>query len=138
MEAQRLPNGLDCPNLPFPELQKNYNSSYLYQQYLVYMLEIPLFSPKEYHLYKLLSFPVKLHEQELTYNYIGFTKEFIFSDPLRQHYGKLTANELTGCFQPSELIHVCKEEIPIYTYVPETDCEATLLHPSATKIPINY
>jgi hypothetical protein len=32
---------------------------------------------------------------------------------------------------------VCKEEIPIYTYVPELDCETTLLHPSTTSIPNN-
>jgi hypothetical protein len=32
-------------------------------------------------------------------------------------------------------LHVCKEEIPIYTYVPEADCEATLLHPSTLKVP---
>jgi hypothetical protein len=34
-------------------------------------------------------------------------------------------------------MHVCREEIHVYTYVPETDCEATLLHPSMTKIPTN-
>ena len=54
---------------------------------------------------------------------------------MRQHYGKMTANELTGCFQPSEFLHVCREEIPIYTYTPDVDCESTLLHPSTTKIP---
>jgi hypothetical protein len=101
---------------------------------LLYILEIPLFVPTRYQLYKLLPFPAKL-QQELTYNYIGFNKEFIVSDPLRQHYGKLTTNELTGCFQPNEFMYVCREELPIYTYVPETDCEATLLHPSTTKIP---
>jgi hypothetical protein len=113
--------------------------TYSYQKYLVYMLEIPLFSLTEYHFYKLLPFPVKLQQKELTYSYIGITKEFILSDPLRQHYGKLTTNELTGCFEPSEFMHVCKEEeeIPNYTCVPKMDCEATLLHPSITKMPSN-
>jgi hypothetical protein len=32
---------------------------------------------------------------------------------------------------------MCKEEIPIYTYVPEADCEAILLHPSTVKVPEN-
>jgi hypothetical protein len=63
--------------------------------------------------------------------------EFIFGDSLRQHYGKITTNELTGCFQPNEFMYVCKEDIPIYTYIPEVDCEATLLHPLTTKIPDN-
>jgi hypothetical protein len=49
----------------------------------------------------------------------------------------MTANELAGCFQPSEFLHVCREEIPIYTHTPDMDCEATLSHSSTTKIPSN-
>jgi hypothetical protein len=135
---QKLPSGLDYPNFPFPELQKIITPhTYSYKQYLVYVLEIPLFSPTTYHLYKLLPLPVAVHEEESKYSYIGFNKEFIISDSLRQHYGKMTANEITGCYQPNESLYVCKEEIPIYTYIPDMDCEATMLHPSNTKIPIN-
>jgi hypothetical protein len=70
------------------------------------MLEIPLFSPTTYQLYKLLPFPISVKEEECTYSYIHFNKEFIFSDPLRQHFGRMTANELTGCFHPNEFIYV--------------------------------
>jgi hypothetical protein len=42
---------------------------------------------------------------------------------------------LTGCFQLNEITFICKGEIPIYTYTPDLDCEATLLHPSTTRIP---
>ncbi|PNF23406.1 hypothetical protein B7P43_G12246 [Cryptotermes secundus] len=136
--SQKLPSGLDYPNFPFPQLQKIITPiTYSYKQYLVYVLEIPLFSPTTYQLYKLLPLPTNVKEEKSTYTYIHYNKEFIFSDPLRQHFGKMTANELTGCFHPSELTYVCREEIPIYTYVPEMDCEATLLHPSTTRIPNN-
>jgi hypothetical protein len=64
---------------------------------LVYVLEITLFSPTEYHQYKLLPFSVAVQKEEAIYSYMNFNKEFIFSDPLRQHYGKMTSNELTGC-----------------------------------------
>jgi hypothetical protein len=47
----------------------------------------------------------------------------------------MTTNELSNCFQLNEIVYVCKEEIPIYTYVPEVDCESTLLHSSTTKVP---
>jgi hypothetical protein len=114
---QMLPSGLHYPNLPFPELQNIITPhTYSYKQYLVCILDIPLFSPTEYHLYKLLPFPVAVRQQEATYSYIDFNKEFIFSDPLRQHFGKMSTNELTGCFQPNEFMYVCREEIPIYTY----------------------
>lgn len=138
LQTQRLPSGLDYPNFPFPELHKIITPSvYAYNQYLVYILKITLLSPTVYHLYKLLPFPVAVQEEEHTYSYIGFNKEFMFSDPLRQHYGKMTATELIRCFQPNEFVHICREEIPIYTYIPEVDCEATLLHPSTVKIPNN-
>jgi hypothetical protein len=85
----------------------------------------------------MLPFPVSTNKDKSSYSYVNFNEEFIFSDALRQHYGKITANELTGCFQPSLITYVCKEEIPIYTYVPEADCEATLLHPSTIRVPDN-
>jgi hypothetical protein len=136
--TQKLPSGTDYPNFPFPELSKIITPNiYSYRQYLVYVLEIPLFSSTEYHLYKMLPFPVSVDKRKSSYGYVSFNKEFIFSDALRQHYGKMTANELTGCFQPNQITYVCKEEIPIYTYVPEEDCEATLLHPSTLKVPDN-
>lgn len=113
-------------------------STYAYKQYLVCILEIPLFSPTIYQSYKLLPFPIAVQQEESTSSYISFNKEFIFSDPLRQHYGKMTTNELTGFFQPNEFIYVCREEIPIYTNILEMDCKATLLHPSMTKILSNY
>jgi hypothetical protein len=134
--TQKLPSGLDYPNFPFPDLSKIITPNiYSYKQYLVYVLEIPLFSPTEYNLYRLLPFPVKVRKEEVTYGYVNFNKEFIFSDTLRQHYGKMTSNELSACFRPNEVTCVCKEEIPMYTYVPEVDCEATLLHPSTTRVP---
>jgi hypothetical protein len=79
----------------------------------------------EYQLYKMLPFPVIAKQKELTYIYIGFNKVLFFCDPLRQRYEKMTTNELTGCFQPNEFTYVCREEIPIYTFVPDMDCEAT-------------
>jgi hypothetical protein len=138
LRNQKLPSGLDYPTLPFLELQKIITpNTYFYKQYLVYILESPLFSPTTYQLYKLLPFLVKMKQDESTYSYINLNKEFIFSDSVRKHYGKMSTNELTGCFQPNEFTYVCKEEIPIYTYISEMDCEATLLHPSTTKIPNN-
>jgi hypothetical protein len=104
---------------------------------LVYVLEIPLLSSTTYQLYKLIPFPVLVKQEESTYSYIVSSKELIFSDPLRQHYGKMTSNELTGCFHPNDISYVCKEDIPIHTYIPETDCESTLLHPSTMKVPYN-
>jgi hypothetical protein len=136
--SQKLPSGMDYPNFPFSELQKIITPiTYSYKQYLVYILEIPLFSPMNYQLYKMLPFPTAVKVEEPTYTYVHYNKEYIFSDPLRQHFGKMTINELMECFKPNEFMYVCREEIPIYTYVPEMDCEATLLHPSTTRVPNN-
>jgi hypothetical protein len=105
--TQKLPPGLDYPNLPFSELSKIITPRmYTYTKYLVYVLEIPLFSPTVYHLYKLLPFPVSAQRSKDTYGYINVNKEFIFSGPLRQHYGKMSTNELKGCFQPNEILYV--------------------------------
>jgi hypothetical protein len=135
LRTQKLPTGLDYPNFPFPELQKIITpSTYSYNQYLVYILDIPLFLSTQYKLYKVLPFPVKIDDQTSTYSYLESTKEFIFIDDLNQHFGKMTTSELTNCFELN-FSYVCKAEIPIYVYVPDMDCEATLLHTSTTKLP---
>jgi hypothetical protein len=43
--------------------------------------------------------------------------------------------DLQSCFKPNELHFVCQETVPIQTYVPNEDCEATLLHPSTASPP---
>ena len=43
--------------------------------------------------------------------------------------------ELSTCLMPNELSYVCKENIPIVTYVPNDECESTLIHPSTISIP---
>jgi hypothetical protein len=59
VRMQKLPPGTDYPNFPLPELSKIIIPHiYSYRQFLVYVLEIPWFSPTEYQLYKMLPFPV--------------------------------------------------------------------------------
>ena len=52
-----------------------------------------------------------------------------------QKYGKLSYPELQACLMPNELSYVCKENVPIITYIPNVDCESTLIHPSTMLIP---
>jgi len=43
--------------------------------------------------------------------------------------------ELHTCLMTNELSYVCKENIPTVTYVPNDDCESTLIHPPTISIP---
>jgi hypothetical protein len=54
---------------------------------------------------------------------------------MRQRYGKINHPELQVCFTLDELTYVCKEILPISTYTPKEDCEATLIHSSTTSLP---
>ena len=54
---------------------------------------------------------------------------------MRQKYGKLSYPELQACFTPNELSYGCKENVPIVTYIPNDDCESTLIHPSTRVMP---
>ena len=135
MMKQNLPSGLDYPALPFSEFQKIVTPhTYSYNQYLVYVLDVPLLTPTIYHLYKMMPFPTENSNQ---YAFVNPSKDLIFSDSLRQHFGKMTLNELTSCYSPNSLQYVCQENIPIYTYVPGLDCESTVLHPSTESFPKN-
>jgi len=67
--------------------------------------------------------------------YCEITKEFIFTDAMRHKYGKMGYPELQTRLMQNELSYVCKENIPIVTYVPNDDCESSLIHPSTISIP---
>ena len=54
---------------------------------------------------------------------------------MRHKYGKLNHEELQACLKPNELNYVCQETVPILTYIPNEDCEATLIHPSTVSLP---
>ena len=91
VRSQPLTSGLDYPDFSFSELQRiTIPHTYSYKQFLVYILEIPLLSPTQYHLYTNLPFTIK---REDMYAFINSNEEYIFSDALRQHYGKITTNE---------------------------------------------
>jgi len=86
-----------------------------------------------YQLFKLQPFPIK--QQEIVFVYIETKRDFIFIDVMRHKYGKVNYQELQTCLMPNELIYVCKETLPILTFIPNEDCEATLIHPSTIALP---
>ena len=134
MKRESLPDGLDFPSFPSLELSKLVTPViYSQNSYLVYILQIPVLQSTPYQLYKLQPFPIQ--QQEKVFAYIEVAKELIFTDTVRQKYGKLRCSELQACFMPNELSCVCKENVQIVTYIPNVDCESTLIHPSTMAIP---
>jgi hypothetical protein len=134
MRKESLPDGLDFPSFPTLELSRLI-TPIIYSQnlYLVYILQVPLLQSISYHLYKLQPFPMK--QQDKVFVYIETMKDFIFTDAMRQKYGKMSYPELQACFMPNKLTYVCKETLLIFTYIPEEDCEASLIHPSTITLP---
>ena len=134
LKTQRLPSGLDYPMFPFSELQKILTPhTYVYQQYLIYVTEIPLLLSQKSELYKILPFPIP--KADSAFMHIDSRYEYIFTNQLRQQYGKMNFNEFQSCLQPNYLTYVCKADIPIHTFQMNKDCESTLLHPSIKQLP---
>jgi hypothetical protein len=133
LTSQRLPNGLDYPNFPFPELQRIIVPTvYSHGPFLVYVLDIPLLSPTLFYLHKVLPYPIP---KQVVFVFIYSLKDYIFVDSRKKKYDKISANELTRCLQPNALQSICKEDIPVFSYLPNGDCEMTLNHPSSTQTP---
>jgi hypothetical protein len=134
MKKESLPDGLDFSS--FSSLQfSRIVTPVIYSQkmYLVCVLRVPLLQSIYYQLYKMQPFPIKQHEH--VFVYVGTKKDYIFVDMLRHKYGKMSYNELHSCFLPNESNYVCREAIPIYTYIANEDCESTLIHPSTVSLP---
>ena len=99
----------------------------------MYVLQVPLLQATMYQLYKVQPFPAQ--QQGSIFVYIEVKKGYIFVDAMRHKYGKMNYEELETCFKPNELNYVCQEAVPILTYVPNEDCESTLIHPSTISLP---
>ena len=134
MRQESLPDGLEFRSFSSMELSRII-TPIIYSQasYLFYIIQIPLIQSTSFHLYKIQPFPVQ--QQDKVFVYIEPTKDFIFVDAMRQRYGKMNYPELQACLMPNEITFVCKETLPILTYTPQEDCEATLIHPSTTFFP---
>jgi len=101
--------------------------------YLVYVLQIPLLQSTVYQLYKLQPSPIRQQDNVLVY--VEPKRDFIFVDAMRNKYGKMNYQELQACIMPNKFNYVCQETLPIFTYIPNDDCEATLIHPSTSYFP---
>ena len=131
MRQESLPDGLEFPSFSSMELPRIITPIiYCQASYLVYVIQIPLIQSTSFHLCKIQPFPVQ--QQDKVFVYIESTKDFIFVDAMRQRYGKMNYPELQACFMPNEITFVCKETLPILTYTPQEDCEATHIHPWTT------
>ena len=135
MLRNELPAGMEFPKFPLSQLQKLMTPhTYSNNLYLVYVLDIPILSSKHFQLYHITPIPTPKTEQ--TFVFIQPQVEFIFTDSLRQQFGKISKEELRECFQVHELLHVCKSNIPLFYYNNDIkDCEAGLLHPSTKVMP---
>jgi len=134
MDELSLLDGLDLP--PFPSLEFSCLATpiiFSKQIYLVHILQVPLSESTMYQLYKIQPFPFQ--QQDNIFVYIEAKRDYILVDAMRYKYGKLNHQELQACFTPNELNHVCQETVPILTYIPKEDCEATLIHPSTVSFP---
>ena len=129
-----LPDGLDLP--PFPSLEFSRLITpiiFSKQTYLVYILQVPLLQSTMYQLYKIRPFPFQ--QQDNIFVYVEAKRYYIFVDAMRHKYGKLNHQELQACLKPNEFNHVCQETVPILTYIPNEDCEVTVIHPSIVTFP---
>jgi len=99
----------------------------------VYILQVPLLQSTMYQLYKIQPFPFQ--QQDNIFVYIEAKKDYIFVDAMQHKYGKFNYQELQACFTPNKHNHVCQETVPLRTYIPNEDCEATLIHPSTIPFP---
>jgi len=136
MGEESLPEGLDFPS--FPSIQFSHLTTVIIfsqDTYFLYILQIPLLQPTVYQLYKLQPFHIR--QQENVFVYIATKKDFIFTDAMRHKYGKMTYHGLQACFTSKALSYVCKENVPILTYITNEDCESTLIRPSTISIPNN-
>lgn len=99
---------------------------YISNNKLTYVVHFPIVEEDDFRLFKAMSH----------FAVIETTDGFLFTDQLRDKYGKMTYIDLLKCHTVHTRYYISENNIPILSpAVSETDCSLALLHQSTHDTP---
>jgi hypothetical protein len=131
-----IPNELSLP-IPLSGAYHNLvlrileSDVFLRDNYLVYVIRLPLTDHVNYQVYHVLPLPIKIKNATNTFILILPEHEYLLMDSPRQYFAKLKADEIKECKQIDSYHRVCKQRHPIQVTHFDEDCEAEMLQPVA-------
>jgi hypothetical protein len=109
---------------------------FLRNNFLVYVVCIPLSNHVHYKVHHVLPLPIKIRNSINKFIFISPEREYLLMDTARQYFAKLRADEIKECKQIDSYHRVCKQKHPLQVTHLGEDCEAEMLQPIRT-VPVS-
>ena len=100
---------------------------YVNENFLVYIIRLPLTNSINYNLYHVLTLPVQVRNTESKFIFLSPESECLLMDTAKQYFARLRADELTNCKLISIRHRVCKQTQPLQLTHLDDECEAQML-----------
>ena len=102
--------------------------------FLVYVIRLPLTNHVNYNLYHVLPLPIKIKNSDTQFTFILPEREYLLMDVAKRYYARLKVNEIKECKIISSHYRVCKQNSPVQITHLHEECEVEMLQ-SIRSIP---
>ena len=100
---------------------------YVNENFLVYIIRLPLTNSINYNLYHVLTLPVQVRNTESKFIFLSPESECLLMDTAKQYFARLRADELNNYKLISSRHRVCKQTQPLQITHIDDECEAQML-----------
>jgi hypothetical protein len=98
---------------------------FIKDQFLVYVIHLPLTDHVNYNIYHVLPLPRKNTETRFTF--ILPEREYLLMDIAKQYYARLKADEIKECKLISSYHRICRQYNPVQITHLHEECEVEML-----------
>jgi len=107
---------------------------FINNNFLVYVIRLPLTNHVNYNLYHVIPLPIKIKNTDNKFTFIIPEPEYLLMDVAKRYYTKLKVSELKECKLISYHHRICKQTGPVQRAHLHEECEGEMLQ-SARTIP---
>ena len=111
---------------------------FIRDNFLVYVIYLPLTNHVNYNLYHVLPLPIRLKDSPTKFTFIIPEHEYLLMDVAKQFYTRLKINEIKECKLIISNYRVCKQNDPVQITHLHEECEVEMLqseqyHPAVPR-----
>jgi len=127
-----IPNELSIP-IPLSATYQNLIVNimdldvFIKDNFLVYVIRLPLTNHVNHNLYHVLPLPVKIKNTDNKFTFIVPEREYLLMDVAKKYYTKLKVSELKDCKLISYHHRICKQTSPVQITHLHEECEVEML-----------
>jgi len=100
---------------------------FIKNNFLVYVIHLPLTNHVNYNLYHVLPLPIKIKDADTRFTFILLEREYLLMDVAKRYYARLKVNKIKECKLINSHYRVCKQNNQVQITHLYEECEVEML-----------